>query len=66
MKAYYGGHVDMYIPQNLQIEDIYHYDVNYLYPSVMKQCTYPGANIKYFVGNPKTLNLEQFKCLDYL
>ena len=40
-KSYYGGHVDMYIPENKPGEILNVYDVNSLYPYVMKQFKYP-------------------------
>lgn len=50
-KSYYGGHVDMYIPSNSEGENIYHYDVNSLYPAAMINYLYPTKNIRYFVGD---------------
>lgn len=39
-KAYYGGHTDTYKPYG---EDLYYYDVNSLYPFVMKEFPMPGG-----------------------
>lgn len=38
--AYYGGHTDTYKPYG---EDLYYYDVNSLYPFVMKEFPMPGG-----------------------
>ncbi|KAJ8425848.1 hypothetical protein Cgig2_000480 [Carnegiea gigantea] len=39
-RAYYGGHIDVYI---LDGENLYYYDVNSLYPFVMKEFPMPGG-----------------------
>ena len=39
-RAYYGGHVDVYKPYG---ENLYYYDVNSLYPFIMKTCKMPGG-----------------------
>jgi hypothetical protein len=39
-RAYYGGHTDIYKPYG---EDLYYYDVNSLYPFVMKEFPMPGG-----------------------
>ena len=39
-RAYYGGHVDAYKPYG---ENLYYYDVNSLYPFVMKEFPMPGG-----------------------
>nr|YP_009690412.1 DNA polymerase family B [Coniferiporia sulphurascens]QEG57192.1 DNA polymerase family B [Coniferiporia sulphurascens] len=52
-QAYYGGHVDMYIPSNK--EKIYHYDVNSLYPAAMKQFKFPTKLFARFIGNIKQM-----------
>ncbi|XP_016182637.1 uncharacterized protein LOC107624706 [Arachis ipaensis] len=39
-KAYYGGHTDAYIPYG---ENLYYYDVNSLYPFIMKEYDMPGG-----------------------
>ncbi|KAG6520744.1 hypothetical protein ZIOFF_017804 [Zingiber officinale] len=38
--GHYGGHTDVYKPF---AEDLYYYDVNSLYPFVMKEFTMPGG-----------------------
>nr|YP_010470509.1 hypothetical protein N4M07_mgp055 [Inonotus hispidus]UVF37997.1 hypothetical protein [Inonotus hispidus] len=50
-QAYYGGHVDMYIPTNPEGELVYQYDVNSLYPYSMKTYKYPTSILAYFKGN---------------
>jgi len=37
-KGYYGGHVDMYIPHG---RDLFFYDVNSLYPTIMRSSKMP-------------------------
>lgn len=44
-KSYRGGHVDVYIPYG---ENLYCYDVNSLYPSVMQKHYFPVGQAKYF------------------
>jgi hypothetical protein len=39
-RSYYGGHADTYKPSG---EDLYYYDVNSLYPFVMKEFPMPGG-----------------------
>ena len=39
--AYYGGHSDVYIPHG---KDLYYYDVNSLYPFIMKEFPMPGGD----------------------
>lgn len=39
-RAYYGGHTDTYKPYG---ENLYYYDVNSLYPFVMKEFPMPGG-----------------------
>lgn len=39
-KGYYGGHVDVYIPYG---ENLYYYDINSLYPHIMKSYPMPGG-----------------------
>nr|YP_010691074.1 DNA polymerase [Phellinus igniarius]WBU93175.1 DNA polymerase [Phellinus igniarius] len=60
-QAYYGGHVDMYIPTNPEGEEVYNYDVNSLYPFVMKTFIYPSNIIAYFRGN--ILKMDSYKHL---
>jgi DNA polymerase type B, organellar and viral/RNase_H superfamily len=49
--SYYGGHVDMYIPESIKGKNVYIYDVNALYPTAMFYNQYPTKLISYFVGN---------------
>lgn len=39
-RGYYGGHADAYIPKG---ENLYHYDVNSLYPFIMKNYPMPAG-----------------------
>ena len=39
-RAYYGGHADTYIPHG---KDLFLYDINSLYPFVMKEFSMPGG-----------------------
>ena len=39
-RGYYGGHADVYIPHGT---DLYYYDVNSLYPYIMKTFNMPGG-----------------------
>lgn len=50
-KGYTGGSVDVYKPQPEPNEKVYRYDVNSLYPSVMKQNEMPIGNPIYFEGD---------------
>ncbi|GKC07567.1 DNA polymerase-like protein [Tanacetum coccineum] len=43
-KGYYGGHTDAYIPYG---KDLYYYDVNSLYPFVMKEFPMPGGQARW-------------------
>lgn len=47
-EAYRGGAVDVYKPYG---KDLFYYDVNSLYPSVMKFKPYPVGDFKMFLGN---------------
>lgn len=40
-RAYYGGHTDVYKPNG---ENLYYYDINSLYPYVMKEFPMPGGD----------------------
>nr|GEY54971.1 DNA polymerase-like [Tanacetum cinerariifolium] len=42
--GYYGGHADAYIPFG---ENLYYYDVNSLYPIVMKEYPMPGGKARW-------------------
>lgn len=50
--AYSGGHVDLYKPFG---KNLFYYDVNSLYPYVMKANKYPIGNATYFKGH-KNIN----------
>jgi DNA polymerase type B, organellar and viral len=56
-EGYYGGHVDVYIPFG---KDVYRYDVNSLYPSVMENCFMPVGNPITFQGNITKENKDIF------
>lgn len=46
-RAYYGGHSDVYNPHG---NNLYYYDINSLYPYVMKECPMPIGPGKWY-GN---------------
>jgi hypothetical protein len=50
-KSYTGGAVDMYLTKSLDNKKIFAYDVNSLYPFVMKECKFPIGSPTYFEGN---------------
>jgi hypothetical protein len=54
--GYTGGAVDVYIPKSLNERKIYAYDVNALYPYVMKIFKYPIGSPTYFTGNILKIN----------
>lgn len=47
-KSYTGGGVDVYVPYG---EEVYRYDVNSLYPYIMKEFKMPVGSPIYFSGN---------------
>jgi DNA polymerase type B, organellar and viral len=53
-RAYYGGHTDTYKPYG---EDLYYYDVNSLYPFVMKDFPMPGG-VPIWHGNLEGKDLD--------
>ena len=53
-RGYYGGHVDVYIPYGT---DLYYYDVNSLYPFIMKSFPMPGGKPVWH-GNLKDMDLS--------
>jgi hypothetical protein len=59
-QSYTGGAVDMYIPQNNDNEEIYHYDVNALYPSVMKDKLMPVGKPIQFYGDIRKIDPNAF------
>lgn len=55
--AFTGGHTDVFIPYG---ENLNHYDVNSLYPSMMKSFDMPVGPIHYFEGNILNFSTEPF------
>ena len=53
-RAYYGGHTDTYKPYG---ENLYYYDVNSLYPFVMKEFAMPGG-VPVWHGNLEGKDLD--------
>lgn len=53
-KAYYGGHTDVYKPYG---ENLYYYDVNSLYPFIMKEFPMPGGDPVWH-GNLEGMELD--------
>jgi len=58
--GYTGGATDMYIPTNLENELVYAYDVNSLYPSVMKHFSMPVGKPTYFEGDIRKIEPKAF------
>ena len=58
--GYTGGAVDMYIPKSLPRTIIYSYDVNSLYPFVMKSFKYPVGSPTYFERDITKINPNAF------
>lgn len=56
--GYTGGSVDVYKPYG---KNIFHYDVNSLYPFVMINFPMPVGSPRYFEGDILSLNLSQDK-----
>jgi len=59
-KGYSGGAVDMYLSKPFDNKQIYAYDVNSLYPFVMKNNSYPIGPPTYFIGNILLQNPQAF------
>jgi hypothetical protein len=59
-KAYTGGAVDVYIPENPEGTKVYCYDVNSLYPFIMRSCDMPVGNPTYFYGDIRKMDSESF------
>jgi len=58
--GYTGGSTDMFIPSLPIGNKLYVYDVNSLYPFVMKEFAYPIGSPTYFEGNILVTNPEAF------
>jgi len=58
--SYTGGSTDMFIPQNLNNELVYGYDINSLYPSVMQNKNFPIGKPTYFEGDIRKYKNEAF------
>jgi hypothetical protein len=58
--SYTGGAVDMYIPENPDKTEIYGYDVNSLYPAVMKNNLMPVGNPTLFIGDIRAVDPNAF------
>jgi hypothetical protein len=56
-RGYTGGAVDVYKPKG---RTIYRYDVNSLYPYIMKSFPMPVGSIKYFEGDISLINPNAF------
>jgi len=59
-KSYTGGAVDVYIPHNHDNEILFDYDVNALYPSVMKNNLMPVGKPVPFLGNIRNIDPAAF------
>jgi hypothetical protein len=58
--SYTGGAVDMYIPENLDDDQIFVYDVNALYPSQMEDKPMPVGKPVYFEGDIRKIDPNAF------
>jgi DNA polymerase type B, organellar and viral len=58
--GYTGGATDMYIPKSTPGVNIKAFDVNSLYPSIMKICEMPVGIPSYFNGDIRKINPEAF------
>lgn len=59
-KSYTGGACDMYIPSNEEGIDLFAYDVNSLYPSVMLNSLMPIGHPTYFEGDIRAVDQNAF------
>lgn len=59
-QSYTGGAVDMYIPRPPKGEKIYCYDVNSLYPYVMKEFDMPTGKPIQFYGDIRKIDPKAF------
>lgn len=53
-RGYYGGHTDVYLPYG---ESLYYYDVNSLYPFIMKSYPMPGG-VPVWMNNLEEVDLD--------
>nr|YP_009487183.1 hypothetical protein [Russula compacta]AWB36085.1 hypothetical protein [Russula compacta] len=58
--SYSGGAVDAYIPENLFGEKVFVYDVNSLYPFVMKTYPMPVGTPTFFEGDIRKVDPNAF------
>jgi len=58
--GYTGGSCDVFIPESKPDIKIKCYDVNSLYPSVMKDCLLPIGFPTFFSGNIRSIDLNAF------
>lgn len=58
--SYTGGACDMYIPSNEEGIDLFAYDVNSLYPSVMLNSLMPIGHPTYFEGDIRAVDQNAF------
>lgn len=60
VSGYLGGHVDVYYPITSSNSKVYHYDVNSLYPFVMKNFPMPTGNPTFFEGDIRQIEPKAF------
>lgn len=61
-EGFYGGRTEVYIKG--RVKDFYYYDLNSLYPYVMKKYSYPDPNTAHLISNPKDLSfIENYEGL---
>ena len=58
--SYTGGSTDIFIPFNSNLELVYGYDINSLYPAVMKDKNFPIDKPTYFEGDIRKYDAEAF------
>lgn len=58
--SYTGGSTDMFIPFNSNLELVYGYDINSLYPAVMQNKNFPIGKPTYFEGDIRKYDAEAF------